>query len=109
MVAGLGLSLLGLGDRLMLPALGEALELMGLRERLGLGNSLLLGTGLQPGCCITSHGAACMAMEPDIPQLPMHGAGQTIKISMGQGDEANISGRAMGGGQRWPRGSGFAS
>ena len=60
MVAGLGLSLLGLGDRLMLPALGEALELVGLRERLGLGNSLLLGTGLQPGCCITSHGAACM-------------------------------------------------
>jgi hypothetical protein len=51
-VAGLGLSLLGLGDRLWLAALGEELTLMGLAEMLGLRDSLLLRAGLQPGCCM---------------------------------------------------------
>ena len=56
-MVGLGLSLPGLGDTLALATLGEGLELVGLGERLGLGESLLLGDGMQPGCWATSHGA----------------------------------------------------
>ena len=48
-MAGLGLSLLGLGDTLALAALGERLGLVALGERLWLGDWLLLATGLQPG------------------------------------------------------------
>jgi hypothetical protein len=50
-VAGLGLSLLGLGDTLALAALGERLGLVALGERLWMGDWLLLATGLQPDHC----------------------------------------------------------
>ena len=50
-MAGLGLSLLGLGDTLALAALGERLGLVALGERLWMGDWLLLATGLQPGRC----------------------------------------------------------
>jgi len=63
LVAGLGLSLLGLRDKLALAALGERLGLVGLGERLWLGDSLLLGTGLHPGSCITGPQPACMGHE----------------------------------------------
>ena len=52
LVAGLGLSLLGLGDTLALAALGERLGLVALGERLWMGDWLLLATGLQAGRCI---------------------------------------------------------
>ena len=68
-MVGLGLSLPGLGDRLALATLGVGLGLVGLGERLGLGDSLLLGDGMQPGCWATSlranghlqHGAMLMS------------------------------------------------
>ena len=50
-MTGLGLSLLGLGDRLGLATLEVALGLVGLGERLGLGDSLLLVMGLPSGHC----------------------------------------------------------
>ena len=50
-MAGLGLSLRGLGDTLALAALGERLGLVALGERLWMGDWLLLATGLQPGRC----------------------------------------------------------
>jgi hypothetical protein len=47
--------------------------------------------------------------NPTSPSCQCMGQARQSKYPLGQGDEANISGRAMGGGQRWPRGSGFAS
>ena len=62
---GLGLSLLGLRDRLGLVTLREALalvglgELLGMGERLGLPGWLLLGAELQSGYCISGQQATC--------------------------------------------------